>query len=152
MAMRASIAFLASSLVFVGIARGEAPYEAAPRTDENSRIAHQQLLEKKTRGKIDVYFIGDSITRRWGATDERYRPDLFSGMLHEWPSRNPPPGVIAGKNLGERGEQRIYAAGNLDLREVADAFDHLDAGVRDALPDQLEPGFVVLRQGGGCYE
>jgi lysophospholipase L1-like esterase len=41
----------------------------AARTDENSRIAHEQLLEKRTKGRIDVYFVGDSITRRWGATD-----------------------------------------------------------------------------------
>ena len=39
------------------------------RTDPNSLTAHAQLLEKKTRGRIDVYFAGDSITRRWGATD-----------------------------------------------------------------------------------
>ncbi len=42
---------------------------AAPRTDRNSLIAHEQLLDKAKRGGIDVYFIGDSITRRWGATD-----------------------------------------------------------------------------------
>jgi lysophospholipase L1-like esterase len=40
-----------------------------PRTDSNSTIAHRQLLEKAHRGGIDVYFEGDSITRRWGATD-----------------------------------------------------------------------------------
>jgi lysophospholipase L1-like esterase len=39
------------------------------RTDANSQTAHRQLLEKKTKGRIDVYFVGDSITRRWGATD-----------------------------------------------------------------------------------
>jgi len=32
-------------------------------------LAHQQLLAKRTQGKIDVYFEGNSITRRWGATD-----------------------------------------------------------------------------------
>jgi lysophospholipase L1-like esterase len=42
---------------------------AAPRTDANSLVAHAQLLEKTTKGRIDVYFEGDSITRRWGATD-----------------------------------------------------------------------------------
>lgn len=31
--------------------------------------AHAQLLEKRTQGRIDVYFAGDSIARRWGATD-----------------------------------------------------------------------------------
>ena len=41
----------------------------SPRTDQNSQIAHQQLVEKARRGRIDVYFAGDSITRRWGATD-----------------------------------------------------------------------------------
>jgi lysophospholipase L1-like esterase len=39
------------------------------RADQNSWTAHQELLEKRTKGRIDVYFVGDSITRRWGATD-----------------------------------------------------------------------------------
>jgi lysophospholipase L1-like esterase len=41
----------------------------APRRDKNSQIAHEQLLEKAKKGGIDIYFVGDSITRRWGATD-----------------------------------------------------------------------------------
>src|SRR5215470_13079091 len=40
-----------------------------PRTDQNSLAAHAQLLEKARKGRIDIYFEGDSITRRWGATD-----------------------------------------------------------------------------------
>ncbi|HEX7940245.1 MAG TPA: GDSL-type esterase/lipase family protein, partial [Gemmatimonadaceae bacterium] len=43
--------------------------KATPRTDSNSMLAHRQLLAKRTQGKIDVYFEGNSITRRWGATD-----------------------------------------------------------------------------------
>jgi len=39
------------------------------RADPNSQLAHTQLLEKTKQGRIDVYFEGDSITRRWGATD-----------------------------------------------------------------------------------
>jgi lysophospholipase L1-like esterase len=39
------------------------------RTDQNSLTAHTQLLEKAKKGRIDIYFEGDSITRRWGATD-----------------------------------------------------------------------------------
>ncbi len=39
------------------------------RTDANSLVAHSQLLAKAKQGGIDVYFEGDSITRRWGATD-----------------------------------------------------------------------------------
>ena len=50
--------------------------QAAERTDANSRIAHQQLVEKARRGGIDVYFVGDSITRRWGASDPQYQPLL----------------------------------------------------------------------------
>jgi lysophospholipase L1-like esterase len=48
-----------------------------PRTDDNSKIAHTQLLEKAKAGGIDVYFEGDSITRRWGATD-------YPQMLENW--------------------------------------------------------------------
>ena len=39
------------------------------RTDANSLVAHAQLLAKAKQGGIDVYFEGDSITRRWGALD-----------------------------------------------------------------------------------
>ena len=43
--------------------------DAASRTDENSRLAHLDLLAKAKTGRIDIYFEGDSITRRWRATD-----------------------------------------------------------------------------------
>ena len=46
-----------------------------PRIDRNSTIAHDQLVDKARRGGIDIYFEGDSITRRWGATDY---PDLLA--------------------------------------------------------------------------
>ena len=59
---------------------GRPPIEPAdqpmPRTDQNSRKAHEDLLAKRTRGQIDVYFVGDSITRRWGASDPQYAPLL----------------------------------------------------------------------------
>src|SRR5258707_829668 len=44
-------------------------YQALEREDNNSKIAHTQLLAKTKQGQIDVYFEGDSITRRWGGTD-----------------------------------------------------------------------------------
>lgn len=44
-------------------------HNAIQRTDSNSVAAHEQLLAKARQGRIDVYFEGDSITRRWGATD-----------------------------------------------------------------------------------
>jgi lysophospholipase L1-like esterase len=62
---------------------GQPPIERADqpvaRTDANSHLAHQQLLAKRTQGKIDLYFIGDSITRRWGASDRQY-----ADLLGNW--------------------------------------------------------------------
>ncbi|HEY7233906.1 MAG TPA: GDSL-type esterase/lipase family protein [Gemmatimonadaceae bacterium] len=49
----------------------------AQRTDANSMLAHEQLLAKRTQGTIDVYFEGNSITRRWGASD-------YPQMLENW--------------------------------------------------------------------
>jgi len=46
---------------------------ARARTDENSHQAHLDLMAKRTQGRIDVYFLGDSITRRWGTKDEKYQ-------------------------------------------------------------------------------
>ncbi|AIE85929.1 Glycoprotein gp2 [Fimbriimonas ginsengisoli Gsoil 348] len=51
----------------------------ASRTDDNSLIAHFQLLQKAAKGGIDVYFEGDSITRRWGTSDAAWKP-----MLENW--------------------------------------------------------------------
>lgn len=51
---------------------GPAADQPASRTDQNSLTAHQQLLAKRTQGKIDVYFAGDSIARRWGTSDAAY--------------------------------------------------------------------------------
>ena len=47
------------------------------RLDPNSMAAHQQLLEKAKKGRIDIYFEGDSIVRRWGATD-------YPELLDNW--------------------------------------------------------------------
>jgi lysophospholipase L1-like esterase len=60
----------------------------APRSDRNSAVAHEQLLEKARTGRIDLYFVGDSITRRWGATDY---PDLLAHWrqsFHGWNAGN----------------------------------------------------------------
>src|ERR1035437_769407 len=51
--------------------------QPVPRTDQNSSIAHAQLVDKARKGGIDVYFEGDSITRRWGATD-------YPALLANW--------------------------------------------------------------------
>jgi lysophospholipase L1-like esterase len=46
--------------------------------DANSRLAHEQLVEKAKKGGIDIYFEGDSITRRWGTSDAQYRENLVN--------------------------------------------------------------------------
>ncbi len=61
---------------------GDRPGSAAhpvPRRDPNSLLAHEQLVQKAKQGGIDVFFVGDSITRRWGAADPQYRP-----LLENW--------------------------------------------------------------------
>jgi lysophospholipase L1-like esterase len=60
----------------------------APRTDTNSMIAHAQLLEKARRGRIDVYFVGDSIVRRWGALDYPALLANWKENFHGWHAGN----------------------------------------------------------------
>jgi lysophospholipase L1-like esterase len=62
------LSLVALLLPLWGVAQGPADQPVA-RTDQNSQTAHLQLLEKAKQGTIDIYFEGDSITRRWGATD-----------------------------------------------------------------------------------
>lgn len=49
----------------------------ARRIDPNSEAAHADLLQKARSGTVDVYFVGDSITRRWGALD-------YPALLANW--------------------------------------------------------------------
>jgi lysophospholipase L1-like esterase len=51
----------------------EAADKPSPRTDHNSMLAQADLLQKAKQGRIDVYFAGDSITRRWGTRDPQYK-------------------------------------------------------------------------------
>jgi len=58
------------------------------RTDPASRIAHRHLLAKTRQGKIDVYFLGDSLTRRWGATDHPHLLAHWKQCFHGWNAAN----------------------------------------------------------------
>lgn len=58
--------------------------ESVFRTDPNSLVAHSQLVAKTKQGRVDIYFEGDSIARRWGATDY---PELLANWnqnFHGW--------------------------------------------------------------------
>ena len=84
---------LAISCVVAAAAEGPARVPAdvpQPRGDANSAQAHQDLLDKRGRGRIDVYFVGDSITRRWGAAEPAYRALLahWQKSFHGWNAAN----------------------------------------------------------------
>jgi len=64
------------------------PDEAVPRLDANSLEAHAELLEKAKRGKIDLYFLGDSITRRWGALDYPQFLEHWKKTFFGWNTAN----------------------------------------------------------------
>ena len=70
---------LFAALVWIALLRGQTvpADQPSPRTDKNSQIAHEQLVAKTKQGRIDVYFEGDSITRRWGALD-------YPELLQNW--------------------------------------------------------------------
>jgi lysophospholipase L1-like esterase len=68
---------LSALLLMVVAAHAQPADQPLPRTDRNSQIAHSELLEKAKKGVIDIYFEGDSIARRWGATD-------YPALLANW--------------------------------------------------------------------
>jgi len=61
---------------------------AAPRKDKNSAIAHEQLVAKAKQGRIDAYFLGDSIIRRWGALDYPAFLANWNENFHGWNAGN----------------------------------------------------------------
>ncbi|MBK5298699.1 MAG: hypothetical protein JJE40_16210, partial [Vicinamibacteria bacterium] len=87
--MQSSLIFAALLLTGQMAAPAVAPADRPePRTDANSMAAHAGLLAKARSGRIDVYFVGDSITRRWGATDY---PELLAhwrANFHGWNAGN----------------------------------------------------------------
>jgi lysophospholipase L1-like esterase len=62
--------------------------QPAPRADGNSELAHQQMVENLKKGRIDVYFVGDSITRRWRATDYPRFLANWNDNFHGWNAAN----------------------------------------------------------------
>jgi lysophospholipase L1-like esterase len=50
--------------------------------------AHRALLQKRTQGVIDVYFLGDSITRRWQGTDYPEHKQNWDANFHGWNAAN----------------------------------------------------------------
>jgi lysophospholipase L1-like esterase len=65
-----------------------ARHGAYPPWNDKGRIHHEQLLEKARTGRIDLYFLGDSITRRWGATDYPEFLAHWKKNFHGWNAGN----------------------------------------------------------------
>jgi lysophospholipase L1-like esterase len=81
-------ALLLFAVLLVAMACAQPADQPAPRTDPNSRLAHEQLLAKAKQGRIDLYFVGDSITRRWGATDYPEFLAHWKQNFHGWNAGN----------------------------------------------------------------
>lgn len=94
------------------------------RTDPNSVTAHQQLVEKTKRGKIDVYFEGDSITRRWGATDRPALLQNWNKNFHGWNAANFAWG-------GDNTQNMIWRLQNGELEGVVPKVFVLQAGTNN---------------------
>ncbi len=80
--MKVVLAFIA--LASIVQAQSVPADQPAPRTDTNSKLAHEQLLAKAKQGRTDVYFEGDSIARRWGATDYPQFLDNWKKNFFGW--------------------------------------------------------------------
>lgn len=58
--------------------------QPAPQENPLFAAAHEMLLKKRTEGVIDVYFLGDSITRRWQGTDYPEHKQNWDQNFHGW--------------------------------------------------------------------
>jgi lysophospholipase L1-like esterase len=91
------------------------------RTDQNSLTAHAQLLEKAAKGGIDIYFEGDSITRRWGATD-------YPNFLANW-------------------KQNFFGWNAADFGWGADTIQNILWRLQNGELDRINPKVIVLLAG-----
>ena len=114
--MRKTAAFLiAVSMAFAQADR------AAPRADRNSQLAHEQHLAKAKQGRIDIYFQGDSIARRWGATD-------YPQFLENW-------------------KQHFFGWNAADFAWGADRTEHILWRLENGELDGVNPKVIVLLAG-----
>ncbi len=95
--------------------------QPVPRSDPNSLKAHAQLLQKAKAGRIDVYFEGDSIIRRWGATD-------YPELLANW-------------------RKNFYGWNAADFGWGADTTQNILWRLRNGELDNVRPKVIVLLAG-----
>jgi lysophospholipase L1-like esterase len=121
------LTLLAANASWLPLAQPQTPPAAPavnqpiPRVDPNSIAAHEQLLDKARKGGIDIYFEGDSIARRWGATDY---PDL----LANW-------------------KQNFYGWNAADFGWGADTIQNILWRLHNGELDGVHPKIIVLLAG-----
>ena len=94
-----------------------------PRTDANSKLAHEQLVAKAKAGGIDLNFLGDSITRRWGCTDPQWKQNL------------------------ENWKQNFYGWNAADFGWGADGIQNILWRIQNGELDGVNPKVIVILAG-----
>ena len=113
--------FLLCCVIALGLQPPVPPDQPVPRTDQNSLIAHAELQKKAGQGHIDIYFEGDSITRRWGATD-------YPKLLENW-------------------NKNFYGWNAADFGWGADTVQNILWRLHDGELDGVHPKVIVLLAG-----
>jgi lysophospholipase L1-like esterase len=135
-----------------------APVRGVPRSDENSRLAHEELLVKARSGRIDLYFVGDSITRRWGTSDAAYR-DFYANWktnFHGWNAGNFGWGADRVENIlwrlqngeldGVNPKVVVLMAGTNNLRDENAAKPEADTATVEQVVSGLRTVLDVIRE------
>ncbi len=89
--------------------------------NENGWIAHREHLEKARSGQIDLYFLGDSITRRWGALD-------YPELLEHW-------------------NEQFFGWNAANFGWGGDSTHHILWRIRNGQLDDVHPRVIVLLAG-----
>ena len=138
MARSFTVLFILAALAYAsGVSLGQttsrADKPAARNDDATWRAKHLELLEKAKRGSIDLYFEGDSITRRWEATHRDNWEQNFGG----WKAAN----FGAG---GDRTQNVLYRVQNGELEGVNPKVIVLLIGTNNVGPDPVKGSDAAL--------
>lgn len=134
------------------------PVKGVPRSDENSRLAHEELRVKAKSGRIDLYFVGDSITRRWGTSDAAYR-DFYANWqtnFHGWNAGNFGWGADRVENIlwrlengeldGVNPKVIVLLAGTNNLRDENATKPEADVETVDQVVNGIRAMLAVIRE------
>ena len=125
---------------------GPAADQPSPRNDRNSKLAHQQLVEKAKKGGIDIYFEGDSITRRWGTSDAAYRQNLanWNTNFFGWNAGDFGWGADAIQNILWRLENGELDGVNPKIIVVLAGINNIQRGLNDDQTADVERGLKKI--------